>query len=101
MEVPESQKEKSPFTELVNKLDDLQKEKNGGRGVSCAQTLIIYLKQGDVEKAKAVCWNEADKIVNYPDIRKVLQQELFSGDDDSDIPPHFRMSSDKLYDKGS
>ena len=99
MENPESQKEQNSFNELADKLDDLQKEKNGGRGVSCVQTVVSYLRRSDLQSARAVCWNEADKIVNYPDIRKVLQKELFSGDDDKDIPPHFRASSDKLYDK--
>ncbi len=99
MEKPESQREQNPFEGLADKLDGLQREKNNGRGVSCIQTIVIYLRQGDAQKARAVCWNEADKIVNYPDIRKVLQKELFLGDDDEDIPPHFKASSDKLYNK--
>ena len=82
--------EQNPFSKLANKLDDLQKDKNDGRGVSCMQTLIFYLRQGDVRSAKAICWNEADKNVNYPDIRKVLQKELFLGDNNKDIPPHFK-----------
>ena len=99
MENPGSQKEIGQFMELADKLDGLQKNKNSGRGVSCVQTLVIYLRKGDAQSAKAVCWNEADKIVNYPDIRRILQKELFLGDDDKDIPPHFKASSDKLYDK--
>jgi len=99
MEKLEPKKEKNSFEELANQLDDLQKDKNGGRGVSCAQTIVFYLRRGDIQSAKAVCWNEADKIVNYPDIRKVLQKELFFEDDIKDIPPHFRASSDKLYNK--
>ena len=95
----EPQTKQEPLLELADALDTLQKEKNSGRGVSCVQTLILHLKLGDTEKAKAVCWNEADKIVTYPDIRKVIQQELFSKDADVDIPPHFRSSSDNLYDK--
>jgi len=98
MEKPGSPIEQIPFNKLADTLDNLQNEKNDGRGVSCAQTVILYLREGDVRKAKAVCWNEADKIVNYPDIRKILQMELFSNGTDEDIPPHFRTSSDSLYD---
>ncbi len=97
----ELQKERIPFQELADKLDTLQQEKNNGRGVSCLRTLVSYLRAGDTRSAKAVCWNEADKIVNYPDIREVIQKELFAEDDEKEVPPHFRKSSDRLYDKES
>lgn len=98
MESLEPNKE-NQFEALANKLDVLQQEKNKGGGVSCVQTIIFYLRQNNSRSAKAVCWNEADKIVSYPDIRKLLQAELFIGDEEKDIPPHFRSSSDRLYDK--
>ena len=84
---------------LADELDELQKTKNDGGGVSAVQTIIAYLKMGDVRSAKAVCNNDGDKISDYPDIRKILQQKLFIGINDKDMPPHFRQSSDYLYDK--
>lgn len=64
------------ITALADELDRLQSGKNNGRGVSCIQTIIIYLRIGDIDKAKAVYFNEGDKINNYPDIEKLLQDEL-------------------------
>ncbi len=90
MEKPEQHQEQIPFKKLADELDNLQKDKNNGRGVSCVQTIVFYLRQGDGRSAKNVCWNEADKISNYPDIRRVLQKKLYSGDDDKDMPPHFK-----------
>lgn len=76
IESPESKKEKSPAEILADKLDELQSTKNEGRGVSCVRTLIAYLRRGDIDSAKAVCFNEGDKIRNYPDIEEVLAKEL-------------------------
>ena len=95
----ELQKEHGPFDELANELDDAQKVKNDGRGIGSVQTIVSCLRQGDMPAARAVCWNEADKIVSYPDIRKFLQREFFSGFDEKEIPHHFRASSDRLYDR--
>ncbi|MBI2056470.1 MAG: hypothetical protein HYT37_03765 [Candidatus Sungbacteria bacterium] len=95
----EFRKEQNPLQNLADRLDTLQQQENNGRGVSCVKTLVFYLQAGDIEKARAVCLNEADKIVNYPKIRKIIQQELFSGVYEKDIPPHFRTSSDHIYDK--
>jgi len=61
---------------LADKLDALQAEKNDGRGVSCVRTLIMYLRRGEIDTAKAVCLNESDKIRSYPDIQDVLEKEL-------------------------
>jgi hypothetical protein len=80
------QKESGPerLIVLADKLDELQRPMNKGKGVSCVQTVIIYLRQGNVEKAKAVCWNESDKIDDtegrYSEIRELLTKELFRGE---------------------
>ncbi len=50
------------YNKLADKLDELQKVKNKGGGVSCLRTIIAYLRMGDVRSAKAVAWNESDKI---------------------------------------
>lgn len=97
MEKEDRSSERGQYDDLANRLDELQKIKNGGRGIGCVETVIFYLRRGDMDKTRAVCWNEADKIVSYPDVRKFIQQELFSGLDEKDIPAHFRASSDRWY----
>jgi hypothetical protein len=51
----------------------LQSTKNNGLGVDCVQTIVVYLRLGNTDKAKAVCYNEGDKIRSYPDIAKWLE----------------------------
>lgn len=62
---------------LYKSLELLQKDKNNGRGVSCVQTIIFYLKNGERDKANAVVSNEWDKISCYPDIADFLVQHNF------------------------
>ena len=64
---------------LADKLDELQSSKFDGRGVSCVQTIVAYLKAGDLDSARAVCFNESDKIRDNPeirDIKELLEREL-------------------------
>jgi len=80
--LPKSSLEKYPIPEkgysaLAEKIDKLQAEKNNGRGVSCVKTIVDLLRRGELESAKAVCFNEGDKISSYPDIADVLKKELF------------------------
>jgi len=89
--------EKSAFEILADDLDAMQASKNGGRGVQSTKTLIVCLRRGDVEGAKAVARNEGDKILRYPDIRKKLQQDLFAGGSEAETPPGFRSSDDENY----
>ena len=76
MKNPETKQEKNPMEVLADSLDVLQAEKNDRRGISCVRTLIVYLRRGDIDGAKAVYLNESDKIRNYPDIKEMLEQEL-------------------------
>lgn len=99
MEHGEQESASGVFDQLADQLDVLQGQQNDGLGVSSIQTLVMYLRRGDINGARAVCWNEADKIVSYPDIRKTIQQQLFNGFEEKDIPHHFRTSSDRLYDR--
>ena len=78
MENQESKQEKNPMEMLADKLDVLQAEKNDRRGVSCVRTLIMYLRRGDIDSARAVCMNEGDKIRSYPDIKQILEEELIN-----------------------
>ena len=53
----------------LEELEALEKTKNNGRGVSCVNTALFYLRQGDKQSAFAVCMNESDKISSYPDLK--------------------------------
>ena len=79
MENLEKSKEKNPWEKLANELDELQKVKNDGRGVSHIKTLIVYLRRGDVESAKALCFNESDKFYGLEDIQEIIIKKLFQG----------------------
>lgn len=59
---------------LADELDRLHKSEHDGRGVSCVETLVFYLRRHDFDKAKAVARNESDKIRSYPEIVDVLKR---------------------------
>lgn len=63
-----------PVDEIADELDRLQEVKYEGRGVSCVQTLIFYLRRKDYGSAKAVARNEGDKIRNHEDVVAVLKR---------------------------
>lgn len=65
--------------ELASRLDLMQKEKNEGRGVNVVRSIIDCLRRGDVIEAKSIASWDHDKIRNYPDIEKLLIEQLFNG----------------------
>lgn len=75
----ESKKEKDSMEVLADELDAMQQIKNNGRGVDHIKAVISFLKTGDVEKAKATCFNESDKYTGLEDIKELLKRELFQG----------------------
>jgi hypothetical protein len=60
----------------INKLKELEKSQNNGRGVSCIRTIIIFLEHNKLDEALNCCYNENDKIRNYPEIKQLLQTIL-------------------------
>ena len=73
--------EQERWSSLANELDALQESKNDGRGVSCVQDVIAYLRMGRVEDARARASCDHDKVSHYPDIEKILKEKLFDGVD--------------------
>lgn len=69
--------------EIAQQLESLQAKKNEGRGVSCVRTIISYLKNNDLDNAKAVCYNESDKLSSYPDIMDFIKENLFEKDEEN------------------
>lgn len=72
---------------LAEELHALQAEENEGRGISCVQTVILYLRRGDAETAAAALFNEWDKIRSYPEIvEKIRESEIVFLDLELDLP---------------
>lgn len=57
-----------------NILENVNNSQNNGRGVGCVKSIITYLRLNKLEDAKIVCRTDFDKIRNYPEIVKLLQQ---------------------------
>ena len=90
--------ERNRLKALAERLAEMEKHAPlCGEGIVPVRTIIMYLKLGNLERAKNVCWYDGDKIVLYPAIRKFLQTELFNRGIDPDTPPHFRLENDCWY----
>jgi hypothetical protein len=59
---------------MLKSLKEMEKVQNNGRGVSCVRSIISYIKKGDMGSANATCFNENDKIRNYPEIQGLLRK---------------------------
>lgn len=68
------------YETLAKDLDLLQMNENEGRGVGCVKTIISCLQKGDVEEARAVCFNEGDKLEGYDKIKILLISSLFNNE---------------------
>lgn len=75
------EKTNQPNFELLIKtadeLDNLQKQENDGRGVSCVKEVVSYLRMGKLQEARAVCFTDHDKIINYPALKEFIVTNLF------------------------
>lgn len=66
---------------IADELDKLQKIENSGRGVNCVQSVVSYLRDGNVNEAKKVCNWDHDKIVNYPKLVEFIKDNLFKDEE--------------------
>jgi hypothetical protein len=82
------------YANLADKLDELQVSKNDGRGVSCVRGIIFELRRGNVDSAKAICNNEGDKLRNYPDIVKLIEEGLLEANLYLDLSKWFKNEDD-------
>jgi len=80
---------------LANELDVLQKTENDGRGVSCVQSVISYLRQGKLDEAKRLCNWDHDKIANYPKLVTYIKNNLFEPGEDHPWSVLERLQKDK------
>jgi len=54
----------------INELDNMQKKYNGGNGICCVKTIILYLKKGKIEQAKQAYTYDNDKLSTYYDVKQ-------------------------------
>ncbi len=66
---------------IADELDELQKLENNGRGVSCVQSAISFLRMGRLDEAKNICNWDHDKIINYPKLVEYIKENLFKGEE--------------------
>lgn len=64
---------------MADELTQLNQKLNGGRGIQTIRSIAIYLRQGDIDSAQAVCWNDGDKITD-PEVREYLVKNLYHGE---------------------
>lgn len=89
-----NQSESKDLDSLADQLDELQSQENNGRGVSCVKSVVAYLRTGDLEHAKQVCFWDHDKIINYPKVKSFIMDNLFEPGED-----HPWLVSEKLQQK--
>ena len=65
---------------LTAQLEEMNLKINEGMGVDCIKTLIMFLKNGEIDKAKACCFNEGDKISSWTEFFPLLK-EMFRGEE--------------------
>lgn len=62
---------------LADELDALQAKQNDGRGVTCVRALCAQLRRDDLVGARAIAWNDGDKMRAYPEIVALLRHVGF------------------------
>ena len=63
--------------EIAKRLHQLCGPLNGGRGVSCVRSMILYLKRDNsLEDARAVFATDGDKLYQYPGIYNKVTELL-------------------------
>ena len=62
--------------QLSKDLKNLQTKCNHGRGLSCVETIIMYLDSDDFHRANLVANNEYDKISGYPIIAEYIKSNF-------------------------
>jgi len=79
-QAPDPKAEQEKWNKLADQLEEMQKDRNGGLGVSHVRTAIAFLRRGDPASARLVCANECDKFSSCQDIAELLEDELIKGE---------------------
>lgn len=62
--------------EQIEKLDELQKACNNGRGIQVIRDIIAVINYGMTDAAARIAIHDNDKIRNYPEVQKHLRTML-------------------------
>ena len=57
---------------MINELIRVEALQNEGRGVCCVKSIITFLQKGRNEYALNMFIHDHDKILNYPELIKIL-----------------------------
>jgi len=71
------QRSQEYYNSLALKLEQMGRAANDERGVSHIQYIVDSLRRGDIEGAKADCFNQSDKFDSIHEIKEVIKKELF------------------------
>ncbi len=66
---------------LADELNKLQAPEVGGKGLPFVRYIIRHLQIGDIQSARNSVWTESDKFRSLPEIKKLLTEVLFEGEE--------------------
>jgi predicted ATP-dependent serine protease len=66
------------YLKFAYDLDQLQQQKNNGRGISCVQSIVNFIYRNEISLAKNIYEVDGDKIAGYlyPDIDQMICEFL-------------------------
>lgn len=59
---------------LISDLSEMESRLNRPMGISCLRAVILYLKRGDIESAKAIADLDFDKMRQYPELAEYVKK---------------------------
>ncbi len=71
------QRDKEYYIALADKLEQMESMAHDGIGVQHIKYIIDSLRRGNINEAKADCFNQSDKFDSIPEIKEVIKRELF------------------------
>lgn len=83
-------------SEMVAKLDELQKKENGPKGIGCIHTIIGYLKKDNIKQARYIAYYEIDKLSKFPEIHDFVKNYICPNDILHDVSKSRNLFGDKV-----
>lgn len=77
--------------DLVEKLEDFQKNINNGEGLTCIRDIINNIKDDNIPGVRTICSWERSTISEYPEVKKLLKDRFFSDEKDHPWKEHEEM----------
>ena len=93
--IPQTENQQEKWSQLADKLEKAQADKNKGMGVSCVRQIAQYIRMGMIKEAQTFAHTDHDKIRNYPDLKEIIINELFADQDEHPWSIEERWSKDE------